>query len=192
MMIYLIAIFRTKARKYLFASLLMAGSTFFLSAHRPVVPEYQIKAIFLFNFTQFVEWPATVLPQPETPLIIGILGEDPFGNYLEETVTGEKVNGHPLAIEHYKNIAEVKTCHILFVNQAETNKPEQAMINLKGKYILTVSDGNNFIKQGGMIRFFTKNNKIQIQINPEAAREANLTISSRLLSVAELISLKNN
>ena len=150
--------------------------------------EYQIKAAFLFNFTQFVEWPVNALPEPGTPLVIGILGEDPFGNFLEETVTGEKVNGHPLVIQHYKNIEEVETCHILFINQAETNKPDQAVINLKGKYILTVSDGNNFIKQGGMIRFLTKNNTIQIQINPEAAKEASLIVSSKLLRISEVVS----
>ena len=169
---------------------LLACSTSFLPAHTFVSAEYQIKAAFLFNFTQFVEWPVNAFPEPETPLIIGILGADPFGNYLEETVTGEKVNGHPLVIQHYKNIGEVITCHILFINQAETNKPEQTLVNLKGKFILTVSDGNNFITQGGMIRFITRDNKILIQINPEAAKEADLIISSKLLRVAEIVSLK--
>ena len=175
-------------RLYINTLLLVSG--IFLSASQTTINrEYQIKAAFPFNFTQFVEWPFNAFSEPETPLIIGILGEDPFGNYLEETVTDEKVNGHLLVIQHYKNIEEAKTCHILFINQAETDKPEQAVINLKGKYILTVSDGNNFIKQGGMIRFVTKNNTIQIQINPEAVKEANLTVSSKLLRIAEVVSL---
>jgi hypothetical protein len=58
--------------------------------------EYQLKAVFLFNFAQFVEWPASAFPSPETPLVIGVLGEDPFGPYLDETVRGEKVNDRPL------------------------------------------------------------------------------------------------
>jgi hypothetical protein len=182
---------RKAIRQSFIVPLLVCG-TIFLAAHTSIITEYQIKAAFLFNFTQFVEWPANAFPEPETPLIIGILGEDPFGNYLEETVTGEKVNGHPLVIQHYKNIGEVKTCHILFINRAETNKPEQAVINLKGKFILTVSDGNNFIKQGGMISFITRDNKIQIQINPEAAKEANLIISSKLLRLAETFNPKEN
>jgi hypothetical protein len=177
-----------KAIRRSFIGSLIAGSTFLLASQPTDNREYQIKAAFLFNFTQFVEWPVNAFPEPETPLAIGILGEDPFGNYLEETVTGEKVNGHSLVIQHYKNIEEVKTCHILFINKAEINKPEQAVINLKGKYILTVSDGNNFIKQGGMVRFITKNNKIQIQINPEAAKEASLIVSSKLLRIAEVVS----
>jgi hypothetical protein len=151
--------------------------------------EYQIKAAFIFNFTQFVEWSPEAFPDPESPMIIGILGADPFGTYLEETVTDEKVNGHPIIIEHYKNIGEVKTCHILFINQAEIKKPD-ALLNLQKKNILTVSDGANFINQGGVIRFFTKNNKTQIQINPDAAKEANLVISSKLLRVAEIVPAK--
>ena len=170
--------------------LLLVFGIFSSSSQTTSNREYQVKAAFLFNFTQFVEWPADAFPGSETPMIIGVLGEDPFGNYLEETVAGEKVDGHPLVIQHYKNIADIKTCHILFINQAETIKPEQAVINLKGKSILTVSDENNFIKEGGMIRFITKNNKIQVQINPEAAREASLVISSKLLKIAELVSPK--
>jgi len=171
-------------RLYVNTLLLVFG--IFFSAQTTSNREYQIKAAFLFNFTQYVEWPANAFREPETPLIIGILGEDPFGNYLEETVRGEKVNGHPLVIQHYKNIEEVNACHILFINQAETNKPDQAVINLKGKYILTVSDGHNFMKQGGMIRFITRDKKIMIQINPDAAKEANLIISSKLLRLAEI------
>ena len=169
---------------------LLACNAFLLASQLADNREYQVKAAFLYNFTQFVEWPANAFPEPAAPLVIGILGDDPFGTYLEETIEGEKVNGHPLVIQHYKNIEEVKTSHILFINQAETNKPEQAVINLKGKFILTVSDGNNFIQQGGMIRFITRNNKIQIQINPEAAKEADLIISSKLLKVAEVVSPK--
>jgi hypothetical protein len=172
-------------RLYIKTLLLVFG--ILLSASQPTDSrEYQIKAAFLFNFTQFVEWPVDAFPEEGTPLVIGILGEDPFDNYLKETVSGEKINGHPLVIQHYKNIDDVKTCHILFINQAEINKPGQGVINLKGKYILTVSDGNDFIKQGGMIRFITKNNKIQIQINPDAAKEVNLIISSKLLRIAEI------
>ena len=190
MITYLITIFRTKARKYIVAFLLLVCSTSFLSAYRTVTPEYQVKAAFLYNFTQFVEWPSDAFPEPGPPLVIGILGEDPFGTYLEETIEGENVNGHPLVIQHYRIIGGIRTCHILFINQSETNKPAQGVINLKGKFILTVSDGNNFIKQGGMIRFITRDNKILIQINPEAAKQADLIISSKLLRLAEVVSLK--
>ena len=153
--------------------------------------EYQIKAAFLFNFTQFVEWPSAALPQTGTALVIGILGENPFGKYLDEMISGETANGHPLEVHQYKNINEIKTCHILFINLPQADKMGEALAALKGQSILTVSDQNNFIQMGGMIRFVTKQNKIQIQIAPERAKNADLMISSKLLSVAEIVSPDN-
>jgi len=150
--------------------------------------EYQVKAVFLFNFTQFVEWPPQAFAEQASPFIIGILGKDPFDGFLEETIAAEKVNGHPLVIQHYKNIEEIKTCHILFIAQPEINATGEAMKNLNAKSILTVSDKIDFIQEGGIIRFITKDNKIQIQINAEAAKEANLIISSKLLRLAEVVS----
>jgi hypothetical protein len=148
--------------------------------------EYQLKAIFLFNFTQFIEWPANAFADANTPLVIGVLGENPFGTYLEETVSGEKINGHRLVVHHYKNVQEIKNCHILFVNLRSGDRPEQALSSLRNRNILTVSDAANFIRQGGMIRFFNENNRIRIQINQEAAKDADLTISSKLLRLAEI------
>ena len=82
-------------------------------------PEYQLKAVFLFNFAQFVEWPASAFPEPDTPLAICVLGEDPFGPYLDETVRGETVGNHPLAVRRYRAVDEVTGCHILFVSRQE-------------------------------------------------------------------------
>ncbi len=156
------------------------------SAQAQAPREYQIKAAFLFNFTQFVEWPASCFSTDKDPFIIGIIGENPFGSYLEEIVVGEKVNGHPLVIRYFKTLEEIKSCHILYINLSQTSKLEQVVAGLKGKTILTVSDRTDFIQEGGTLRFFTKNNKIQFQINPEAGKKANLIISSKLLRLADV------
>jgi len=168
---------------------LLACSTFFASAQSPVAPEYRVKAVFLFNFTQFIEWSPSSFISAQAPFVIGVLGENPFGSYLEDVVAGEKVNGHPLVVYHYKNTEEIKTCHILFINKAGINNLEDIRASIKGKNILTVSDATGFLKQESMIRFITKDNKIRIQINLEAAKEADLTISSKLLRIAEIVSL---
>ncbi len=154
--------------------------------------EYQVKAAFLFNFTQFVEWPAGTFDGTGTSFVIGILGENPFGNYLREIVAGESVNGHPLIIQQYKNVDEIKSCHILFINPAEINHVSEVITSLKGRSILTVSDAPGFIQSGGMIRLVTSNNKIRIQANPVKAKEADLIISSKLLGVADIVSPINN
>src|SRR5207247_2374380 len=103
-------------------------------------PEYQLKAVFLFNFTQFVEWPTNAFPETRTPLVIGVLGEDPFGAYLDETVRGEKVNDRPLVVQRYHRVEEIKACHVLFISRSEREKLELIFANLKGRNILTVGD----------------------------------------------------
>ena len=165
---------------------LLACSMSFAPPQLPAARGYQVKAVFLFNFSQFVEWPANAFTSAQAPIVIGILGDDPFGSFLDETVSGEKVNGHPLLVQRYNNVKEIKSCHILFINLAETNMTENVLANLKGRNILTVSDAGEFLQQGGMIRFFVKSNKIQLQINLDAARAGNLVISSKLLRLAEI------
>ncbi|HEX6428631.1 MAG TPA: YfiR family protein [Niastella sp.] len=149
--------------------------------------EYQLKAVFLFNFTQFVNWPVNAFENDQSPLVIGVIGENPFGAFLVQTVSGEKINGHPLVVQHYKNEEEIKSCHILFVNIGETKKQEQVLGDLQGKNILTVSDDPDFLKQGGMVRFVTNNNKIKLQINMDACKESKMVLSSKLLRLAEII-----
>ncbi len=172
--------------------LLFLTGIFFCSFQTFGDREYQVKAAFLFNFTQFVEWPADALGGTSAPFVIGILGENPFGNYLRQIVAGESLNGHPLIIQEYKNVDEIKSCHILFINPAEISHMSEIITALKGRNILTVSDAANFIQSGGMIRLVTSNNKIRIQANPAKAKEADLTISSKLLGVADIVSPNNN
>ncbi len=173
-------------------TLLFTLVTALLLAQALPVREYQLKAVFLFNFTQFVDWPASSFATEQSPLVIGILGENPFGSYLEETVSDEKVKGHSVVVHYFKNTEEIKICHILFINLAETKKREQAAETLKGRNVLTVSDAIDFLKQGGMIRFFTRDNKIKLQINPEASKAANLVLSSKLLRLADIFDPSKN
>ena len=149
--------------------------------------EHEVKAVFLFNFAQFVEWPSKSLPEPNSPIVIGILGKDPFGVYLEETIKDETVNGHPLVIERYTDPAKIKNCQILFITAGKTTRFDTIIKALKGRDILTVSDGNNFAKQGGMIRFITENNRIRLRINLKAVKASGITISSKLLQLSEIV-----
>ena len=152
--------------------------------------EYQLKAVFIFNFTQFVEWPASALPSDGSPFVIGILGENPFNNYLEQVISGEKINSHPIVIQRYTKIEDIKTCHILFINLADARKQEQVLAGLKERRILTISESNSFLQSGGMVRLFTKDNKIKFQVNIEATNAANLVVSSKLLRLADIFTPK--
>jgi len=108
---------------------------------------------------------------------------------LEEIVRGEQVNNHPLVVQRYHQTDEIKVCHILFISQSEASHLEQILESLKGRSILTVGDIDGFARRNGMIRFVTEKNKIRFRINVEAAKAANLTISSKLLRAAEIITL---
>jgi hypothetical protein len=143
--------------------------------------EYQVKAVFLFNFAQFVDWPASAFPQSQTPLVIGVLGQDPFGPYLDETVRGERVNNRPLTVRRYRRVEEIQTCHVLFISGSEADRMDQILASLKYRKILTVADAEGAAGARVMIRFVNQQNKIRLRINAEASRAANLTISSKLL-----------
>jgi hypothetical protein len=160
----------------------------FMSAQTQVTREYQIKAVFLFNFTQFIEWPESSFAYSDEPMIIGILGDNPFGSSLNDAITGEKVNGHPLVVKHFEDYAQLGKCHILFINETETNKTEQIAAMLKEQNVLLVSDSSSaFLKLGGMIRLYTRGNQIKLQINLESTRAADLIVSSKLLRLAEIV-----
>lgn len=147
--------------------------------------EYQLKSVFLLHFTQFVEWPETSFKSDTSALIIGVLGNNPFGAYLEQAVAGEKVDFHPVVVRYYKKESEASGCHILFLN-AEPDKIAGILRSLHGKNILTVSDRPGFARQGGMIYLFNKDNKIKIQVNIDACKKSELVLSSKLLRLAEI------
>jgi hypothetical protein len=149
--------------------------------------EYQVKAVFLYNFTQFIEWPPDVFAQPDAPLVIGILGPDPFGKYLDETVQGEKVNGHPLVVQRFHTLSEIAQCQILFISTDEKNQWKEIFDYAKARHVLTVGDVTNFSKHGGMIRFFPEENKVRIRINLTSVKNADLKVSSKLLRLAEIV-----
>jgi hypothetical protein len=152
--------------------------------------EYQVKAVFLFNFAQFVEWPAAAFDNVRSPIVIGILGENPFGTYLDETVRGETVEQRPLKVQRYRKVDQIKTCHILFISRSEGGNLKEILAALKDRSILIVGEGEDFVQRGGMIRLATAQSRIKLIINTNAASAAMLTISSQLLRSADLVTAK--
>ncbi len=150
------------------------------------VSEYQLKAVFLFNFAQFVEWPASAFPQPNAPFVIGVLGKDPFGSNLDDVVRGEAVNGHPLAVQRYRSVSDVRDCQILFIPANELAHIDELLVKLKGHSVLTVTDADE-AQRGVMIGLITQDRQIRLRIDVQAARVASLTISSKLLRPAEIV-----
>lgn len=156
------------------------------NAAAQVPDEYKVKAVFLFHFAQFVEWPDDSFSRQDEPMVIGVLGENPFGDYLDEVVSGESIKGHPLQVKRFSKPEEISKCHILFVGVDGMGQLRTLLKDLESRAMLTVGDNPAFIRAGGMIRFFSEDSKIRLQINPEAARSSGLMISSKLLRLADI------
>ena len=157
------------------------------SAQVKAAPEYSLKAAYLFNFTQFVEWPSNSFASAAAPLVIGVLGEDPFGGALDQAVKDKTVRGRSFEIRRYKQVGDVNGCHVLFVCASEARRVTGILAATRKSGILTVSDIDRFAEQGGVIDFTMENNKIRFQVNLNAAAAAELKISAQLLNLARKV-----
>jgi hypothetical protein len=169
------------------ATVLMALLTGPLQA-APVAPpnEYALKSVFLYNFCHFIEWPDSAFTSPGSPLIIGIVGEDPFGSSLKEAVAGESYHNHPIVIEHYHGPKDIKHCHLLFVGRTENSRVDAILAAVGSKSVVTVGETEDFLDHGGMIALPADRNRVRLRIKPETMRAANLNVSSKLLRVADV------
>jgi hypothetical protein len=149
--------------------------------------EYQVKAVFIFNFSRFVVWPQAAFTGASQPFVIGVLGADPFGSLLDEAVHGELVDNHPLVVRHFRDVADVGDCQILFIDRSQRAQLQRILTALDHRSILTVSDLDDASQQGVMIQLATQNQQIHLLINAASARAVGLTISSNLLQLAQIV-----
>ena len=153
----------------------------------PVSSEYLIKAGFIYNFANLVQWPSNAFIQADSPIVIGILGEDPFGTVLDRVLAGKKVNGRVFLLKRLKSVPDLKECHIVFVSSSEIAHLAEAIHVVKGMPILTIGEIPGFARRGGIINLVLEDNKVHFEVNVEAAKEADLNISSRLLALARIV-----
>ena len=150
--------------------------------------EYPIKAAYLYNFSRYVQWPANAFPTAETPFVIGVLGSDPFGDVLDDIARTKKVEGRQIVVKQVASMSAYTPCHILFLPASADPQQKAAAIKMgRGLPVLLVGESRDFAQQGGDINFFVEENKVRFEINPEAAKQARLRISSKLLSLAKIV-----
>lgn len=166
------------------AMLLVCGGA--PSGSAQALNEYQVKAVFLFNFAQFVDISGAERAAGQ-PFVIGILGDDPFEDFLDQTVRGERIGDRPFVVRRFRSAAEAASADILFVSRSESRRLDPIIDALRARPVLTVSDADNFARSGGIVQFVTENNRIKFSINLGAARAANITISSKLLRNATIV-----
>lgn len=156
------------------------------AADRAAPSEYDVKAAFLFNFAKFVSWPPTAFASPEAPVLIGVLGDNPFGGELARLATDVRVQGRAFEVKHATSLAPLQNCHVIFISASERERLPQILAALGQAHslALTVGESENFLRDGGMIRFVIEQNRVRFEIRAETATAAGLGISSKLLSLA--------
>lgn len=164
---------------FVFASLLGFALPTTVQQGKP--SEYQVKAVYLYNFGKFVQWPAT---QPANTFTICVLGQDPFGKILDDTITGETIDGQRLMAKRIDQVENAAGCRILFISALEENRVINILEALQSKPVLTVSDMADFCDRGGMIQFVFDSNKVRFRVNLAPADKSGLMLSSQLLKVA--------
>jgi hypothetical protein len=152
------------------------------TAHAQVASEYDVKAAFLYNFTKFVEWPASAFEE-RNDFQLCVLGDDPFGRSLK-VVEDEKVAGRRISLLRTPKLAEAEGCHILFISRSERGRIPQILQDLGAAPVLTVADTDGFLDEGGIINFRLDGSKVRFEINQQAAERVGIKISSKLLRLA--------
>lgn len=156
-------------------------------AQPSVTTEYQLKAAFLFNFLQFVDWPANAFNSAEQPVAMCLLGPDPFGADLDALIAGERIDGRPIEVRRLQSVDAASACQLVFLNLRSPQALRAAIERLKGLPVLTVSDVTTFSGQGGMIEFVMREDRVRLRVNLRAASEAQLRLSSKLLRRSEIV-----
>lgn len=144
--------------------------------------EYQVKAAFLHNFVKFVEWPVEAFSDSTAPVVIGVVGDDPFGSKIDQMINGKIANGRPLVVKRFPNLKALTFCHIVFICSSEKNNLRQALA-AAGAGVLTVGETERFTQMGGIINFTIVDSKVRFEINQVAAERAGLRISAKLLNL---------
>jgi hypothetical protein len=155
--------------------------------------DYQVKAAFLVNFPKYVDWPAEAFASANSPITVGVFGDENVAREYQNMTQGLVIDGHPVVLKRIQSEADLTgSFQILFIATSERARAASILEKLKGSPVLLVGETDNFLDQGGMINLIPKNRKIRLQINLIAARQAHLKISSRLLVAADLVKGKDS
>jgi hypothetical protein len=157
-----------------------------LCAQNAKPTDYQVKAVYLYNFGRFVEWPAK-LGGAQGPFTICVLGPDPFGQTLDTILAGETISGRNVVAKRISSPQDSVDCRIVFMSSKEESSLNRVIETINKQGALTVSDMPQFTDHGGMIQFVAEGKKIRFEVNLTAAQRAGLTMSSDLLKVATAV-----
>ena len=173
---------RTSSR--LIASLYLLST---LAGHGEEMNEYKVKALFLYNIAQFIQWPPDTFKDASSPIIFCVLEPNPFDDVLARTMDKKVIGGRTPLVREIHDLKQVLGCQILFVSSGQAKHPHAMVGELQMTGLLIVGEAAGFCKDGGVINFKLHRGSIHLEINIEAAERERLHISSKLLSLAEIV-----
>lgn len=178
---------RSSTQSVIIAVLVAFSVSASLAAEVAAPSEYELKAVLIYNFIKFTEWPPAKLAKSDEPFIIGILGKDPFGGALDKVVEGDTLYDKPVVVRRYARVDDVVASHALFISFSEEQSITAVLklLDGQGASILTMSETENFAKRGGVIELKKEHKKVVFGINLIAANRAGLNISAQLLKIAK-------
>lgn len=177
------------ALRFAIALALWAAITGSANADDKDIHEDEVKAAFVYNFAKFVEWPTGKLNES---INVCVLGESPLGFSALKAIDGRIAQDKSLATKLLNKSDDLTGCQIVFVAASERNKMAQLLKTAHRQHALTVSDMDGFAEAGGAIGLVKSDDKIRFEVNLLAAKDAELSISSRLLSLALAVYDENN
>jgi len=148
--------------------------------------EYQVKAAFFYHFANFVDWPASTFTATKGHLRICVMGTDPFGSTLDDTLAKKSVGDHPFEILRNPPTSQLQHCHLLYIPASASSQIRALRHRIAKVDVLTIGETLDFMKQGGMVQFFVDNQKVRFAVNTDVVNETNLKISSKLLRLAKI------
>jgi hypothetical protein len=176
-----------RAFSFLFACCLFLNASPQAYSMNPETVEYSLKLAFLYNFTKFVEWPPDSYHSPSAPLVICIVGDDPFGPRLEGALRTRTAGNHPIEVTTLKPSDILNICHMVFVPATAEDQATRIVRGLKGSSTLTVGEAEGFAVLGGIINLTPEGNKLRFEVNLLAAERAGLKISANMLALAKIV-----
>ena len=149
--------------------------------------EYKVKAGYLYNFAKLVEWPAAMLPAPDSPFVIAVLDGGEALPVVKALLEGKALNGHAVHVKSAPAGSIERDVHILFVTRAAKETPEEIEVALGGAATLLVGETDGFAQRGGIINFVMVDSSVKFEANPAAAGRSHLTLGSQLLKLAIVV-----
>jgi hypothetical protein len=146
--------------------------------------EHEVKAAFLFKFLPFIEWPAGAFDGPEAPIVIGILGSPEIAADLEALAEGRPLHGRGVEVSRIDPQEATEGLHVLFIGRSEERRLPEIARALRGRPVLIVSEAQDALDQGSMVNFVVAGGRVRFEVSLDAAAQAKLRISARMLSVA--------